>query len=188
MTTSVSAVRFDLLARCFPMTAARYACRCPIPLPRSSVATEVAVCISTIDRDAHNALPPDAAGNVCPGTGNLTVRNRQRRACRWLTAAGFGYNCNTPETIIGRLGDGGSGGEGRGGESKRQKSDAIVAHESNPRMNVMTRLIQAHCVQNLLHRGNTKSSLPIKHLMVNLVPVWNKNPGSPAYAGIRFCK
>src|ERR1700676_901957 len=170
MTTSVSAVRFDLLARCFPMTAARYACRCPIPLPRSSVATEVAVCISTIDRDAHNALPPDAAADVCPGTGNLTVRNRKRRARRRLAAACFGYNRNIPETIIGRLGDSGSGGEGSGGASKKRKADAMIAHESNPRMNVMTRCIEGHCVQTLLRRGNTKSSVRIKHLMSKLVP------------------
>jgi hypothetical protein len=134
----------------------------------------VAVCISTIDRDAHNALPADAAGNICPGTGNLTVRNRKRRARRRLAAACFGYNRNIPETVIGSLGDRGSGGEGGGGESKKRKSDAAIAHESNPRMNVMTRLIQAQCVQTLLRRGNIKSSLRIKHLMGKLVPRWEQ--------------
>jgi hypothetical protein len=90
----------------------------------------VAVCISTIDRDAHNALPPDAAGNVCPGTGNLTVRNRKRRARRRFAAAGFGYNRNIPKTVIGRLGERRSGGKRSGGESKKRKSDAMIAHES----------------------------------------------------------
>jgi hypothetical protein len=36
--------------------------------------------------------------------------------------------------------------------------------KSNPLMCVMTRLIQGHCVQNLLRRGNTKSSHRIKYL------------------------
>jgi hypothetical protein len=144
----------------------------------------MAVCICTIDRDAHNALPPNAAGDVCPGAGNLTVRNRKRRARRRLAAACFSYNRNIPETVIGRLGEGGSGGERDGGESKKRKSDAVIAHESNPRMNVMTRLIQAQCVQTLLHRDNMESSLRIKHLMVYLVPAWNNNsaPARPAPA------
>src|SRR4030088_2631220 len=118
------------------MTAARYARRCTIPLPRSGVATEVAVCVSTIDRDAHHALPSDAAGNVCPGAGNLTVRDCKRRARRGLAAAGFGHNRYTPETVIGRLGAGGSGGEGRRrgeGGSKKNSINAIGTHESYPR-------------------------------------------------------
>jgi hypothetical protein len=40
----------------------------------------------------------------------------------------------------------------------------------NPRFGVMTQLIQAYCVQSLLRRGNTKSSLKIKHLIRKLVP------------------
>jgi hypothetical protein len=40
----------------------------------------------------------------------------------------------------------------------------------NPRFGVMTQLIQAYCVQSLLRRGNTKSSLKIKHLIGKLVP------------------
>jgi hypothetical protein len=51
----------------------------------------------------------------------------------------------------------------------------MIAHESNPRMNVMTRLIQAQCVQTLLRRGNIKSSLRIKHLMGKLVPLGTDN-------------
>src|ERR1700692_1266292 len=35
---------------------------------------------------------------------------------------------------------------------------------------VMTRLIRAHCVQNLLRRSNHKSSCGIKHLIRGLVP------------------
>jgi hypothetical protein len=34
----------------------------------------------------------------------------------------------------------------------------------------MTRFIQGYCVQSLLRRGNTKSSLNIKHLIRKLVP------------------
>jgi hypothetical protein len=40
----------------------------------------------------------------------------------------------------------------------------------NPRFGVMTRFIQGYCVQSLLRRGNTKSSLNIKHLSRKLVP------------------
>jgi len=48
--------------------------------------------------------------------------------------------------------------------------NAIVAHKSNPRFGVMTRFIQGYCVQNLLRRDKTKSSLNIKHLIKELVP------------------
>jgi hypothetical protein len=59
------------------------------------------------------------------------------------------------------LGDGGSRGEGGGRDQRGTQKDstnAIVAHEMKSPICVMTRLIQGHCVQNLLRRGNTKSS------------------------------
>src|SRR6478735_5452240 len=40
-------------------------------------------------------------------------------------------------------------------------------------------VIQSHCVQNLLHRGNQKSSLTIKYLIGNLVPDGEQKFGSP---------
>src|ERR1700729_1312942 len=62
-----------LLARRFPSTATRYACRCPIPLPRSGVATELAIRICTMDRDPHKAFASNATGNVCAGRRHLTI-------------------------------------------------------------------------------------------------------------------
>src|SRR5438128_3674495 len=56
-----------LLARCFPSPAARYACRCSIPLPRSGVAAELTVGICTIDRNFHKSPAADGAGNVSAG-------------------------------------------------------------------------------------------------------------------------
>ena len=73
----VPVVRPVLLSGCFPPTAARYARRCPIPFPRSGVATELTICICTTDRDAHKPLPSDAAGNLGARGGNFTIRNGQ---------------------------------------------------------------------------------------------------------------
>jgi hypothetical protein len=42
--------------------------------------------------------------------------------------------------------------------------------KSNSPIYVMTRLIQGHCVQNLLRRVNTEGSQYIKHLNRELVP------------------
>jgi hypothetical protein len=71
------------------------------------------------------------------------------------------------------LGEGRRGGEG-GGRDQRgtQKycNNAIVAHKIKSPIYVMTRLIQGHCVQNLLRRGNTKSSQYFKYLNRRLVP------------------
>jgi hypothetical protein len=38
----------------------------------------------------------------------------------------------------------------------------------------MKRLIPGYCVQSLLRRDNTKSSLKIKHLIRKLVPGWEQ--------------
>ena len=107
-----------LLTGCFPSTAARYACRCAIPLPRSGLATELTVRICTIDRDPHKSLASDAAGNVGATGRNLTVRHGQRRAGGRLAAAGFGHDRDIPEPVIGALGEGRSGGEG--GQRRRK--------------------------------------------------------------------
>jgi hypothetical protein len=68
------------------------------------------------------------------------------------------------------LGDCGSGGGCDDSARKKRSTNAIEAHESKSLMCVMTRLIPAHCVQNLLRRSETKSSLYIKYLMLHLVP------------------
>jgi hypothetical protein len=68
------------------------------------------------------------------------------------------------------LGESGRGGEGRGRDQRgthKDSKNAIVAHEIKSPMCVMTRLIQAHCVQNLLRRDNTECSRQIKYLMSN---------------------
>src|SRR5258708_4522936 len=62
-----AAVWTALLPRRFPPTAARYACRCSIPLPPSGIATELAVRICTIDGYPHKPFPSDAAGYVGAG-------------------------------------------------------------------------------------------------------------------------
>ena len=59
-----------------------YPARCPIPLPRSGVATELAICICTTDRNPHKAFASDAAGNVGAGRGNLTIGHGKGRARR----------------------------------------------------------------------------------------------------------
>src|SRR5438105_844662 len=68
-----------LLARGFPATAARHACRSAIPFTRSGVTAELTVCIGTPDGDAHKTFPADAAGNVGAGRGNLAIANGQGR-------------------------------------------------------------------------------------------------------------
>src|ERR1700730_3090523 len=65
--------RAVLLTRSFPPAATRNPARRPIPLPRSAVATELAVCMSAGDGNAHVAFPSDTAGNVCTGGRNLTL-------------------------------------------------------------------------------------------------------------------
>jgi hypothetical protein len=65
------------------------------------------------------------------------------------------------------LGKSGRGGEGGGCDQRgthKDSTNAIVAHEIKSPICVMTRLIQGHCVQNLLRRGKTKSSLHFKYL------------------------
>jgi hypothetical protein len=150
------------LPRRFPSAATRYARRCPIPSPRSSIATELAVGICTADRDPYKSLASDAAGDVSTGGGYLTVRHGKRRALRRFAGPRPGHNRHTPKPIIGRLGTGGSCDEGgRGGQEGATKygTNAIIAHESSSPICVMTRLIRGQCVQSLLRRGNTESSL-----------------------------
>src|SRR5439155_18677210 len=90
-----------LLARCFPPPAARYACRCSIPLPRSGVAAELTVGICTVDRNFHKTLTADGAGNVSAGRGDLAVGNRQHGACGRLTGAALGDDGDVPVAVIG---------------------------------------------------------------------------------------
>src|SRR6186713_3014939 len=98
------AVEFDLLTGCFPSAAARYACGCAIPLPRSGFAVELAVRICTIDRDSHKALASDAAGNSA--ARNLAIRNGQRGAGACLAVASFRHYGHIPEAVIGVFGKG----------------------------------------------------------------------------------
>src|SRR3954470_7142657 len=98
-----------LLARCFPPPAARYACRCSIPLPRSGVAAELTVGICTIDRNFHKSPAADGAGNVSAGRGDLAVRNRQHGARGWLAGAALRDDGDLPAAVIGGLGKGGCG-------------------------------------------------------------------------------
>src|SRR4051794_19718037 len=77
----VTLVSICLLARCFPSPAARYACRCSIPLPRSGVAAELSVGICTIDRNFHKSPATDGAGNVSAGGGDPAVGDGQHGAC-----------------------------------------------------------------------------------------------------------
>jgi len=54
-------------------------------------------------------------------------------------------------------------------------------------MCVMTRLIPGHCVQNLLRRGNEKSSLNIKDLISKLVPHRERQfIARPAQIGVKI--
>src|SRR6266700_1473853 len=120
------------LPRCLPATAARYACRSPIPLSRSGVTAELAVCIRTVDRDLHKALASNAAGYVRARAGNLTVGHGQGRASGRFTTSGAGDDRDLPQPVIGRLGQNGSSqrsGEKRG---KNYRGNAIAAHESDP--------------------------------------------------------
>jgi hypothetical protein len=115
----------------------------------------------------------DAAGHIRARRGDFTVGDREHRTRRRFAAAGLGHDGDIPEPVIGGLGDGGSGGEGGGrseGESKKNLTNAVLTHESNPRFCVMTRLISSHCVQNLLRRVNSDCSRRIKHLICELVP------------------
>src|ERR1700730_7008289 len=134
MTAGMSVVGgANLLPPLLPSTAARYACRCPIPFPRTGVATELAVCICTTDRDSDKSFPADAAGDTSAGGGTLTVRDGDRRACLWLARTCLGHNRDIPKPVIRRLGDCGNGGEGCGKGGSKENANAVVAHESNPR-------------------------------------------------------
>src|SRR3954453_17027497 len=97
-----------LLARCFPPPAARYACRCSIPLPRSGVAAELTVGICTIDRNFHKSPAADGAGNVSARRGDLAVGNRQQGARGRLAGAALGNDGDLPVAVIGSLGESGS--------------------------------------------------------------------------------
>jgi hypothetical protein len=126
-----------------------------------------------MDRDPHKSFPPNAAGNVGSGSRNFTVGYHKRRAARRLASAAFRHNGHVPKPVIGRLGqcrNSRKRASGDEGGTTKYGANAIVAHESNPRIGVMTRLIREQCVQNLLRRGNAKSSLFIKHLTRRLVP------------------
>jgi hypothetical protein len=177
-----------LLARSFPPTATRYARRCPIPFPRSGVATELAVRICTTDRDPHKSLPSDAAGNVSAGRRDFTVRHGKRRALRRFAGACLGHDRYHPKPVIGRLGRGGSRDEGsRGGKEGATKygTNAIIAHESSSPICVMSRLISGQCVQSLLRRGNTKGSLQNQTFDVKI----GSRPGTAILCGFsNFCR
>src|ERR1700733_8890336 len=123
--------RPDLLPRRFPAPAAWYACRCPIPSPRSCVATELAICICTTDRDSHKSLSADAAGDVSTGGGNLSVGDSKCGALFRFARSRLGHDGDIPKPVIGRLGGHWSRGEGCDGESGSSKyvSNAILAHE-----------------------------------------------------------
>src|SRR3954462_3940583 len=79
-----------LLARCFPPPAARYACRCSIPLPRSGVAAELTVGICTIDRNFHKSPAADGSGIGIVRRCDLAGGNRQQVARRRLAGAALG--------------------------------------------------------------------------------------------------
>jgi hypothetical protein len=55
-------------------------------------------------------------------------------------------------------------------EANNAKQMRLKRMNQIPDLCVMTRLIRADCVQNLLHRGNHKSSHGIKHLTWGQVP------------------
>src|SRR3954468_18511220 len=93
-----------LLTRRFPSAAAWNSAGRSIPLPRSAVAAELAVCMSAGDGNAHIAFPPDAAGNVCTGGRNLTIGHGQRIAGRGLARSRFGDDGHAPEPVVRRLG------------------------------------------------------------------------------------
>src|ERR1700731_3894784 len=117
----------QLLPRCFPATATRYACRSSIPLSRPRVAIELAVRIGAIDRDLDEALASNVAGDVRARPGNLTVGHGQGGACRWFATSAVGDDGDLPQPVIGRLGQSGSCGSGeKGGNSYR--ANAIAAH------------------------------------------------------------
>src|SRR5262245_14817767 len=142
-----------LLARCFPAPAARYACRCSIPLPRSGVAVELTVGICTIDRNPHKTLAADGAGNVSAGRRNLAVGDGQHRACSGLAGAGLGHDCNLPAAVIGVLGERRRGertGRNRSGTNQR---NAVKTHEFFVLdMYEMLSLIRVKCDRILLRR------------------------------------
>jgi hypothetical protein len=90
-----------------------------------------------MDRDSHKTFAADAAGNIGAGSGNFTVGDRERRAGRWFATAAFCHNGNVPKPVIGRLRHRGSRGEGgRGGKNRTTKysANAVMAHESDPRI------------------------------------------------------
>src|SRR5882757_5330147 len=123
--------RAVLLTRSFPPAAAWNPARRPIPLPRSAVAAELAVCMSAGDGNAHIAFPSDTAGDVCTGGGNLTIGDGQRIAGRGLARSRFGDDGDAPKPVIGRLRKSGSSGHGnRRGENRVNKdsTDAVKAH------------------------------------------------------------
>src|ERR1700722_10263596 len=83
----------------------------------------------------------DAAGNVGAGARNLAVRDRKGRTARRFATAGFGYDGDVPKPVIGRLGGGGSrrkcGSSDENG-ARKYRTNAKRAHESDPRIAVMT--------------------------------------------------
>src|SRR2546430_13572724 len=80
----------------------------------------------------------DAARDVCAARGNLTVGHGQHRVWARFAAAALGYDRNIPETVIGRLREGGCRGYAAGdSQSKKSRANANWAHESEPQMWVM---------------------------------------------------
>src|SRR3954468_10637292 len=116
-----------LLTRRFPSAAAWNSAGRPIPLPRSAVAAELAVCMSAGDGNANIAFPSDTAGNVRTGGRNLTIGHGQRIAGRGLARSRFGDEGHAPEPVIRHLGESGSGGYGNRRSEKRANKDSTDA-------------------------------------------------------------
>jgi hypothetical protein len=128
---------------------------------------------------------PNAAGHIRAWGGDFTVRDRERRTRRRFAATALGHDGDLPKPVIGGLAGSGSGGDGGcgGGEygSKKNLTNAGLAHESIPRFCVMARLIPSHCVQNLLRCANSDYSHRIKDLIWELVS-WQEQKTSPLRA------